>query len=469
VKKNYGIALAVCFVIFYLSIRLFTVDITHDEAYSFHIMKHFWHVEALCTANTHWLNSIAIKIALLFHLESIWQIRWFSLFSAIVFCIVSFLWISSFEKTYQKIFACSVLLFNPYVLDYFGLARGYASGLMFEALALLLFIVSLNKQNRLMAFAALFCAGSSAIANYSFVYFFAGFAIVYFYAFYLRQKSTFFKNKNFYIDIALCLAVSLFIIRAWIFIIKCSNDLGAGTNRITEACLSIPEGLLYQKLALSTLVSTALSCVLIALILAICAHGLFKYKQHKNQLYFYSCLILSIVLFILTINFFCFKIVLPYARSALFLFPLTSTCLICFINEVFTPSISKPLMTSLSVLLIANFFLTHNLTHTLDFNGQWGTKKVFNYLDSIGADKVAMSRETYGVYLNYYQTTDNSTYKFKGDFILEVKDISTYNYFLLSPPYLVPKGGLGHLRLDTIKRFKDNNIILLKVNHRAGL
>jgi hypothetical protein len=464
VRKNYGIVLAVCFLILYIGIRSFTVDITHDEAYSFHNMKHFWYVEALCTANTHWLNSLAIKAALLLHLESNWQIRWFSVLSGMIFFAVSLSWISSLEKVYHKIFACSVLLFNAYVLDYFGLARGYASGLMFEALAVFLLVVSLNKQSRLMAFAALFCAGLSAIANYSFVYFFAGFAMVYFYSIYIKQKSAFLKNKNFYFDIVLCLAFSLFIIRAWIFIIKCSNDLGAGTNIITEACSSIIEGLLYQKLVLSNLVSIILSCILIALVLVISSYGILKHKQHKNDLYFYSGLILSIALFILIINFFCFKIVLPYARSALFLFPITSVCLICFIKEAFTPAINRPLMASMSVLLIANFFLTHNLSHTFDFSAQWGTKNVFNYMDSIGVDRVAMSRETYGSYINYYQMTDNRKYKFKGDFILESKDLSSYNYLLLSPPYLIPPGRIDHLKLDTVRRFKNNNIILLKVN-----
>jgi hypothetical protein len=469
VKKNYGIALGVCFIILYVGIRSFNVDITHDEAYSFHNMKHFWYVEALCTANTHWLNSLAIKTALLFHLESNWQIRWFSILSAIVFFTISFLWISSFEKAYQKVFACSVLLFNPYVLDYFGLARGYASGLMFEALAMFLFVISLNKQNRLMAFAALFCAGLSTIANYSFVYFFAGFTIVYFYAIYFKQKSAFLKNKSFYIDTALCLAVSLFIIRAWIFIIKCSNDLGAGTDSITEACSSILEGLLYQKLNLTNTAAIVTTCILIAFVTVICTYGIVRFKQHRNELYFYSCLIFSIVLFITTINFFCFKVVLPYARSALFMFPLVSINLICFITEVFKPSFKKLTMTALSILLLFNFFRMHNLTHTFDFSAQWGTKKVFNYLDSIGADRIAMSRETYGVYINYYQMTDRSKYRFKGDFILEAKDITAYNYFLLSPPYLTPPNGLDHLRFDTIKRFRDNNIILLKVKQQAGL
>ena len=367
-----------------------------------------------------------------------------------MFFIVSFFWISSLEKVHQKIFACSVLLFNPYVLDYFGLARGYASGLMFEALAMFLFVVSLNKQSRLMAFAALLCAGLSAIANYSFVYFFAGFAMVYFYAIYFKQKSQFLKNKNFYIDATLCLAFPLFIIRAWIFIIKCSNDLGAGTDSITEACSSVIEGLLYEKLNSTNADAIDITGFLVVFVITICAYGIFRFKQHKKELYFYSSLILSLALIIITVNFFCFKIVLPYARSALFMFPLVSINLVCFISEAFIASLKKIVMIALSILLLFNFLRTHNLTHTLDFSAQWGTKNVFNYMDSIGVNRVAMSRETYGSYINYYQMTDKSKYRFKGDFILETKDLNSYDYFLLSPPYLIPSGGLEHLKLDTV-------------------
>ena len=42
-----------------------SVDVTNDEAYSFYIMKDFWYVEALCTGNTHWLNSLGIDAAIL--------------------------------------------------------------------------------------------------------------------------------------------------------------------------------------------------------------------------------------------------------------------------------------------------------------------------------------------------------------------------------------------------------------------
>ena len=463
-RKDYGIAFIVLLLMAYVAIRSYTVDITHDEAYSFHVMKHFWYAEAFCTANTHWLNSIAIKTALLFHLENNWQIRWFSTLSAIVFFIVCFFWIRSLDKLYLKALAITLLLFNPFVLDYFGLARGYASGLMFEGISLFLFFYNLKRANRLIVFAALLCSGLSAIANYSFVYFFVAFAIVHFYTTYLKNGLRSLRSWGFYFDTAFCLVVSLFIILAWRFIIKCSNDLGAGTESITEACSSFINGLFYQQINVGNSLYMGLSFLLLAGITAICGYGIFKFKKHKQEVFFYCSLMLSIILVVLVVNYTCLHIVLPYARSALFLFPLVCICMVYFLNEVLPTTLNKITLILLSLLLLVNFCRTISFTHTLDFCAQEGTKVVFDYVDSIGAKHVGLSRELSGIYINYYQQTDRLQYKFKGNFIGNIEDLTECDYLLLSPHRSMLPYNHSKLKLDTIKHFKGNDVVLVRVH-----
>jgi len=463
VKKNYLLVIAVCFVITYIVIRSYSVDFTHDEAYSFHNVKHFWYAESFCTANTHWLNSIAMKAASLLNLENNWQLRWFSTVSAFVFFFICFLWICSLDNIYHKVFACSVLLLSPYVIDYFGLARGYASGLMLEGLSLCFFIINFKRNKRLFSFLSLLCAALSAIANYSFVYFFSAFAMVYFYVYYLRPKTALIKNKAFYTDIALCLAISAFIVKAWIFIMRCSQDLGAGTDKITDVSLSFLADFFYQRIYLSGPLLLMTTCGLVTLLLIICTYGVFMYKKHKQDLYFYTALMLSLILFILSVNFFCFKIVLPYARSALFLFPLISICIIYFMNEVFRFKLKSVLFLLFSILLSINFFRTISLSHTFDFYQQEETRNVFNYVDSIKAKHVAMNWQTFGVYRNYYQMTNKLKYKFKGEFMNNNADVSDYDYLLLSPPYNLIPFNHSNVSVDTVLHFPKNNIVLLKV------
>ena len=88
----------ICLICLYLIARAYCVDITDDEAWSFYNMKHFWYVETLCTGNTHWFNSLAIKISLLFGFEQAWQIRWFSILSGIGFLWLLYHWIKTRES-----------------------------------------------------------------------------------------------------------------------------------------------------------------------------------------------------------------------------------------------------------------------------------------------------------------------------------------------------------------------------------
>jgi hypothetical protein len=465
-KKNYGIVIAVCLVILYVAIRSFTVDVTHDEAYSFYNVKHFWYVEALCTANTHWLNSVAIKIALLFGSESNWAIRWFSTFSAIVFFTVCYFFIRSLNNIYHKLFACTLLLFNLYVLDYFGLARGYASGLMFEGMALLLFIQSLRQQHRRLAFLALLSAGLSAIGNYSFVYFFIAFSVVYFFCFHFKKGFSCFRSLAFYIDATLCLGVLGFIVRAWIFIIRCSMDLGAGTDSIKEVCMSFINGLVYFKFIYSGTASTIITCLLLGLIIITCFYGIFKFKKHKIDIYFFCSLMLSIILFILAVNFFCLKIVLPYERSALFMFPLVCICIIYFVSEAFHFPGRNIVLIVYSVTSLFIFSRKATLTYTLDFAPQENIHKVFNYIDSIGATNIGMGWQTYGVYRNYYQMTDKFKYHFKGLPLQDADSITGFNYLLLTPPYSLTMFDIRKLNFTAIKVFPKTNSVLVKVDNK---
>ncbi|HTA83547.1 MAG TPA: glycosyltransferase family 39 protein [Bacteroidia bacterium] len=462
-KKNYGIVIAICLLSLYVIIRSYTVDITNDEAYSFHNVKYFWYAESFCTANTHWLNSAAIKAALLLGLENNWAIRWFSALSAIIFFIICYFFIRSLTTTYHQLFACTLLLFNPFVLDYFGLARGYASGIMLESTALFLFIIAVKKQKRFFAFLAVLCAGLSAIGNYSFVYFFAAFSIVYFSVFYFKKGFSLFKNIGFYIDLLVCFAISAFVIRAWMFLLKCSQDLGAGTDSIDEVCTSFIDGLVYFRFHYTETAATIITCILIGLVVIICGYGIFKFKKHKQEIYFYSSLILSITLLILAVNFLCFKIVLPYARTILFLFPLVCICVIYFVQEAFHFQGKNVALIALSILFLLPFLRKPTFSYTLDFAPQEDTRNVFNYCDSIGATNIGMSMELYGVYINYYQITEKLKYHFKAESLQYSTTLENFKYLLLAPPWDLTKFNTQELQLSPIKKFSKNHILLLEV------
>ena len=108
----------------YIIARSFMVPITHDEAYSYLLVKTNYIVAMAGTANTHWINSLGMKLGSLLLGDDPWQLR---LFSMMAWLLYGFSAIRISEKLKNKLlgfalFTC--LVANPFLLDFFSLARG---------------------------------------------------------------------------------------------------------------------------------------------------------------------------------------------------------------------------------------------------------------------------------------------------------------------------------------------------------
>jgi hypothetical protein len=464
----------VCCLIVYIVFRAILVDITHDEAYSFYNVKHFWYAEALCTGNTHWLNSLAIKCAVYLGFETLGAIRWLSILSAFIFFSITFVWIVSVKEMHFKFLILSILLFNPYILDYFSLARGYAPGLALQALSLLFFFQPNHNSKKRFLFLSLFFGGLSALANFSFIYFFMAFAIVYFFNRYFKFGFVFLKSKYFYRDIIYSGLISALVIRAFIFMTKCSNDVvGAGTPFFNEYFQVFTDGLIYLKFNIAPETLNLFSYFTFGVVIITCIYGVAQHNKHKNRIYFHTSLMLSIILVVIFINNLLFNVVFPYYRSAIFLFPTTAICLICFINEIIkTEKIKRLILYLISIALTLNFIFSLNLKYGLDFHLNANLKDSFDYVAKFNPKKVGISPELYGGFRNYYQMTTNNHYNFIGESINtnlpkgvgnDKNKLKEYDYIILFPPY-----DLSYYKNNTItfkvdKIFPETGTAVLKM------
>ncbi|WP_317900135.1 hypothetical protein [Aurantibacillus circumpalustris] len=437
-------------------------------------MKKFWYTEALCTGNTHWINSIAIKIAILFKAESLWQIRWFSTLSTFTFFVVVLIWIRSIEPTHLKFLIFSVLLLNPYILDYLGLARGYSPGLMFQALALLLFILSLKNNNLKQAFFGLIFSGLSPLSNFSFIYFFMAFAIVYFFVVHFKNGLQIFRSWVFYRDVTYVILISAIVIRAFIFMTICSNDVvGAGTDHFLEYFQVFSQGLLYHSQINETLLNF-LSITIFILLALSCMLGIFSRNAKQNRIWYYTSIILLTMLSVTFINRYLFHVVFPYYRSAIFLFPTSAVCFIYMLNKIFKSGFIKPILFYLiSSLLALNFILSMNLNSVFDFHIQADLKKSFDKVEALNAVKVGISPELYGGFRNYYQMTDKYHYNFKGVSINthhpkglsdNRNELKEFDYLILFPPYNLSYYKNNPVKFKAVEFFKETGTLILKVN-----
>lgn len=475
-KKNDVILLsAVTLVFLFVCARAVQLDFTHDEAYSFLNIKQFWYAQFLCNANSHWLNSGALKIASLLGLESNWALRWLSILCSGGLLILAYYFIRNLENYRLQFFAFTLLCLNPFVLDYFVLARGYVSGMFFECSAFYFLLKNKKQVSGKNAVYALTAAGLAAIANFNFFYFFSAFSLVFFYENYFSNGFTFLKNKTFYKHAFITLGFMLLVLRAILFIKRCSNDLLLGTSSFFEGIFtSSIDSLLYLNLgekstALIFPATLMFVCVVMALII-----GLFRYSKHQNIIYYYSSLILILVLLLHLINHHLFNMMYPYYRSALSLFPFIGINLIFFFSYLAKRyNYLNYIIIIGAALLGFNFIRNIQFTHTFDFYHQSESKQCFELVKKLGAKNVGMCHEHFGVYINYYQPSDDYKYPFKGSQLntydgshqwVEKDVLDEMDYLILYPPYNLSYYKKREIKFTAVKMYPITKTLVLKVN-----
>lgn len=460
----------------YVVVRALTIVMTHDEAYSFYNVKHFWYVETLCTGNTHWFNFLAIKTAVVLGLEKTSQLRWFSLLSAGVYLTLAYFWIKSLKDIPTKILAFTIALLNPFLIDYLSLARGYSAGLMFEVMAICCYVLYLKNTNHKLAFISLFFAGMSAIANFNFFYFFVAFGLVYFYNTYKTNSLGLFKNKQFYVELLFSLGIVALVIRALRFMTLCSNDIGdyGSDNLIDGLFVGFIDSFIYRKFNVSNGIIQMLSYALCVFMIGAALFGVFKTKKQHYPWYRLASILFLLMIGTTVFNRWCFGVLYPTYRTTLMFYPLVTLISVGFVSTVITAKKIKaviPYIVSLPICI--HFITTLNLHTTFDYYQQADTKTCFTFLDSLKAKKVGIAPELYGVFRNYYQMTDHYKFKFEGESIntsipngvdAEINKLKDFDYVVLFPPYNLSFYKNNQVHLKGIMYYKNTGTLIMRVD-----
>lgn len=460
----------------YLLARTYYINITDDEAWSYYNAKNFWWVETLCSGNTHWFNFVAIKTALLFGFEKVWQIRWFSVVSGLAFLWIAYLWINTISKFPLKLLAFSFVCLNPYLLEYLTLARGYSSALCFLGLSLVYFSMALSNERKFSyQFFTLVFAGCSAIANFNFFYFFVVLSMVYFYQFYYRAYGfKFFKQKRFYFYLVFALGVTILVLRALLFIKECSNDIGAfgGEEFVPAIFYSFVDKLFYGNTLLPFSFKAVLGWTFFAIILCASVYGIVSLNKHHNKLYFYCCIILLGMFALVIFNKWVFNVLYPTDRTALMFYPLMAFVLLGFMQAEFMNAFLKNVaICALCVFFVLNFILNFSFNCGYDHAYCHNVEPGFSYLKNIRPKKAGITSDLYFVFLKYYS---HAGYYYNGEaintlgrasrFVPENK-LQDFDYLLLRPPYNLSHYKATNVRLEGVKFFEPSKLLIVKVHN----
>lgn len=460
----------------YIIVRAITLVMTHDEAYSFYNVKHFWYVETLCTGNTHWFNFLAIKTAVLLGFEKASQLRWFTVLCSGVFLTVIYIWLKTLQDLPTKLFAFSILLLNPYLIDYLSLARGYAAGLTFQSLSLFLLILFLNIQDKRLALLSLLMAGASAIANFNFFYFFTAFCVIYFPLRYLKTFPQCLRQAIFYFEIIFTLGIIVLILKALKFITLCSNDIGeyGGQELIHSIFFGYIDTYFYGKYQLNDITINILTYIVFFALILMSIYGIFKFKIHQNKWYTFSSILFLIMIFLCVFNKWYLQVLYPTYRTTLMFYPLIVLIVIGFFTSLKLPKKTHQVICySFFIWGIFHFITCINFSKSFDYYHQENSKQCLTELQSIGAKQVGLNGEIFGVYRNYYQMTEHFKFPFNAEILntdvvlrnnFDANAIYNYDYLVLFPPYNLKFYYGKNIHLNPIKYYPETGTLIVK-NH----
>ena len=177
-SKSFFFALSIiCAVpLLYVIYKAFTNSFTHDESfsYNYYVNTSVWDIityKGPDIPNSHILNTLLMKFSQALFGSSEFALRLPNVIAYCTYIIFSLLWLRKFNNGFLLITGFIILNYNPFILDFFALARGYGLAICCMFISFYFFynlVSSLKTKNVLLSFtfAALAVWSNFTLLNY---------------------------------------------------------------------------------------------------------------------------------------------------------------------------------------------------------------------------------------------------------------------------------------------------------------
>ena len=465
----------------YIVVRAVTVPITHDEAYSYFLVKTNYVVAMAGTANTHWINALGMKIGSFLLGDLPWQLR---IFSILAWLIYGFSAIKISEKIQNKLLGLSLficLVANPFLLDFFSLARGYGLACAFTLASIWKALKLLEKNLwELKDWVPIVFFGSLAVfSNYTTFYFFMALVCSFLsFAIYKRGGQHFLPIR-FSKWLIIIVGTSIAAISNLLFIKLYTGDLEYGGNDglIYSVFGSLVSGSLYVPNMTNDIIVFAYVVFLLVVVAVAYSGYIFLVDKTITPLSFLSSIVLWMLLFNISFHY-AFDTPYLFSRTTLVFYPCIILLFHFLINEIqFAQLKNRFLLGAFSILLIAvflyNFIANFNLYYCYEWKDQADTKRCLDVANADGAENILIQKWHAGVYINYYSVVKSKQYSFKitpflPEEIVELSDsfkktFYEYDHAILLPPFNLQQMHNEGLRFTVLEQFHLTGAAVLKI------
>ena len=458
--------LAFCYVV----VRAFTVGVTFDEVWTLDQYVPTSVINILnftpCDANNHIVNTLLIKLFFKFGNQSLFVARLPNVLAFAVYLFFAYKISRMFSSNALGVSCFLLLILNPFVLDFFSIARGYGLSLGFT-MASLYFTLRFIRQNKKYDVAGAVGFGALAVlSNFSILnYWLALMLTLNFISLTFKQKYSF---KNTFIQSGVIGLFLLAILYEPIRKLRINNSLyyGGYDNFYHDTLISLTEYSLYNNY--DALAKPILNVFLIILLSSIIASFYYRRKilSGKNTI-----LLITILCILSTIaQHYLFNTLYLIDRTALFFYPLLILTLVLSFQDI-----GKKWLSNIAIICVLIFGVNFTLHASVGKTAIWffdtHTPSILQMLNTIGEkeDKVLKIDYSWPFIhsIQYYHRLNNYPYiqiaknpEDRNDLNLD----ADYYIYLSKPQkkvwYLIEGQDINMMKKDTVAQFEKEYIII---------
>lgn len=376
----WGMLMGCCAALFgYVVFRAIHLSFVHDESLSFKILlgEDTWRF----TANHHPLNTFLMQWFSRRFGNSEWALRIPNVVSYLFYLTAGMLLLRRLRSLWIVCLGFALLNLNPFLLDFFGLARGYGMASGFALTALYFFTEAWNSpgtssgERKLflsLVFAALADLGNFAWINFHLALLAGALALVFFQGHSPIPRVT---RRTIAFSAILVFTNGWFLYDVARRVIGLQRDgqLYAGAKTITEMATSLVQTYLYTASYGQTWRDYIFYSVLIAL-LGIglwLVYRLVTDRRLEISTVLYGVLLLTVLAPIA--EHLIWGSLFPLDRTALSYMPLVALVIVFPLDKL-KQGVSKVVSLVITMLMVIHFSKTANLTHTLIWRYDADTK-----------------------------------------------------------------------------------------------
>ena len=388
------------FLIFAYSIfRALFIPFTFDESYSYleYVRKGIFLLAHYNTpdANNHLLNTWLMELSSYFFGPSVFSLRLPNLFAHTIFIFFSAKLGSKLPSTILIICSFLIINLNPFLLDFFSLARGYglSLGLLMPSLYYSYKYIKEGGRN-INAFIAGIFAAIATVAYFSFINYLLIITFI-FCCLTIFDKSirkegsglanTFQKMKRFLLILSPLMV--LFLVIPVLLDLRNAHALSFGGSHgfWKDSVVSLIKECLYHKykfLKLTPLIEAFVASVLILAIYLIIKQINRKQLEWWHSFFVFILVLISMCFIANFIQMVSFGILYPVGRYALIYFPLF-VLLMSFMASEIEGKFRKlylGIIISFTIFFISNFAFSANFYRTSNWNLEADIPDMINYV-----------------------------------------------------------------------------------------